>query len=59
MSFSGSKAWAVIIALILSLCLNSFFVGAIVTRQGARDGGLAESVQSGQGGTDHNDLRDR
>jgi hypothetical protein len=48
-SLSGGKAWAVLIALILSLCLNSFFVGAILTRQGARDsGGLGED-QPGRG----------
>ena len=49
MSLAGGKAWAIVIALILSLCLNSFFVGAVLTRQGARDGGGQEDSQPGRG----------
>jgi len=36
-TISGLKAWLVLVVLILSLCLNSFFVGAILIHQ--RGGG--------------------
>lgn len=41
MSFAGGKAWIIVVALILSLCLNSFFVGAIITRQDSGDAGAS------------------
>lgn len=44
MSFAGGKAWIIVVALILSLCLNSFFVGAIITRQDSGDAGASRAL---------------
>lgn len=38
MTLTGFRAWAVLVVMILSLCLNSFFIGAIVTRNAGGGG---------------------
>ncbi|MEZ5669168.1 MAG: periplasmic heavy metal sensor [Alphaproteobacteria bacterium] len=38
MTLSGRTSWIVVAALVVSLCINSFFVGAILTRPGPHDG---------------------
>lgn len=48
MTITGFRAWIVLIVMILSLCLNSFFVGAIITRSADVRAGNGGQVQPGR-----------
>lgn len=48
MTITGLRAWIVLVVMILSLCLNSFFVGAIITRSADGRAGNGGQAQPGR-----------